>query len=59
MPMGHDILLASHLQMPFALNPESYHFPVAKLNTTGAPLCQGGRDEQFSCFLIWFFSFPV
>lgn len=57
--MGHDILLAAHLQMPFALNPESYHFPVAKLNTTGAPLCQGGRDEQFSCFLIWFFSFPV
>lgn len=36
--MGHDILLAAHLQVPFALNPESYHFPVAKLNTTGAPL---------------------
>lgn len=41
-PGGYYILLAAHFQMPFALNPRSYHFSLAKLSTTEASL--SGRE---------------
>lgn len=38
MRVGHCILLAAYLRMPSVLNPRSYNFPLAKLNTVEAPL---------------------
>lgn len=39
MRVGYCILLAAYLRMLFVLNPRSYNFPLAKLNTVEAPLC--------------------